>query len=57
MYGEHTCERCFRGAQSHPEDCGTQEERCSHFPALCCPGCPCGSFEAAHPELAGADDR
>lgn len=24
-----------------------------HYPPLCCPGCPCRSFETAHPESIG----
>lgn len=42
----HVCTVCFSLAENHPEegcDCGV-----SHFPALCCPGCDCGSYEEAH---------
>lgn len=46
----HICEVCFQPSHLHDEDCGTQEEPCHHWPALCCPGCGCQSFEAAHPE-------
>jgi hypothetical protein len=48
----HICGVCYQDAEVHPSDCGIDVERCYHFPALCCPVCPCGSAEEAHPELA-----
>lgn len=52
---KHVCGVCFTLSVDHEEDCGTQEDRCEHWPPLCCPGCDCGSFEEAHPELEGAN--
>jgi hypothetical protein len=46
----HPCGVCFLDFAVHPEQCEVIEgER--HWPPLCCPGCPCGSFEEAHPGL------
>lgn len=38
---EHICTVCHQPSHRH--------EECGHFPALCCEGCACGSFEEAHP--------
>lgn len=43
---EHICTVCFLPANDHDELC-VQCGR-GHFPALCCPGCDCESFEKAH---------
>jgi hypothetical protein len=50
FFGEHLCEWCFQPVSSHDEICGEPDPDCRHFPPLCCPGCPCGSFREAHPE-------
>lgn len=42
----HTCQECFQAAETHYEECAYG---CKHWPPLCCPGCPCGSFARAHP--------
>ncbi len=43
----HECGECYRPMTAHAErcDCGCGR---NFFPALCCPGCRCGSFEEAH---------
>lgn len=49
MDEEHICEVCNLPAGEHTEDCiivGCN----GHWPPLCCPGCPCESFEDVHPE-------
>lgn len=57
--GLHTCGSCGRDLADHNENCfeGTPDGESSHihFPALCCPGCDCGSFEEAHPDSPLAD--
>lgn len=46
---EHICEVCGLPGNRHGENsCG--EPGCYHWPALCCPECPCLSFVQAHPE-------
>jgi hypothetical protein len=48
----HWCTACSRPAETHPTAC--HEDGCAgHWPALCCPGCSCGSYEAAHPTTEG----
>ena len=49
---DHYCEVCFTSMFDHPERCfgWGDEEPHYHMTPLCCPGCPCGSFEEAHPE-------
>lgn len=51
MIEVHFCTVCINRASDHPEDC--TDRRCGqrHWPALCCPGCECRSFEDAHPDL------
>jgi len=43
---EHVCTVCYRASEAHPE----RSEDCDewHFPALCCVGCECRSWEQAH---------
>lgn len=43
----HRCTVCGSSSRRHPEqcDCGCGE---FFWPALCCEGCGCGSFEEAH---------
>ena len=50
----HTCEQCFMDSDDHSQECYEPEADCPqgrHWPALCCPGCPCHSYEDAHPML------
>lgn len=42
----HICIECGDSVEAHDEMCRVG---CRHFPALCCPGCPCLSFYEAHP--------
>ena len=49
----HYCTVCFRPVDAHDEHCDV-DDCCGHWPALCCPGCACESFEQAHPELTAA---
>ena len=66
---DHICTVCFQSMFHHPEECGAEacwvkdktgrEQALRHWPALCCPGCGCGSFEEAHgmrDPVAGAID-
>lgn len=49
---DHFCEVCFASMHDHLSRCyGRNDEEEAHFhaPALCCPGCPCGSYEEYHP--------
>lgn len=41
----HVCTVCIQVAVSHPSECDCGER---HWPALCCLGCDCRSYEAAH---------
>lgn len=43
----HYCTVCCRPLEAHREACDCGREL-SYFPALCCPGCDCGSWEEAH---------
>lgn len=49
----HSCGVCFMDSDVHLEECdGTPDQPLNvhqHWPALCCPGCRCESFEQAHP--------
>lgn len=50
----HVCEVCGSTMDAHSdfgdcEYCSTEEEPVRHYRALCCPGCPCGSWEQEHP--------
>lgn len=50
----HVCEVCGTTMDAHEsfrdcEYCSTDEQSITHFPATCCPGCPCGSWEEQHP--------
>ena len=42
----HVCTACFRDMTEHDELCSCGCGR--FFPALCCPGCACHSYEDAH---------
>jgi len=42
----HECGACFAPMNRHSEMCVFG---CFHWPALCCPGCDCESFQEAHP--------
>lgn len=45
----HYCTVCSRDSALHPAAC--LESACEgvpHWPALCCPGCECASYELAH---------
>lgn len=47
----HACGECGMDSVDHPAEC--YEPDCgigNHWPSLCCPGCPCLSFEEAHPK-------
>jgi hypothetical protein len=50
----HVCDACFRDADQHmSRDCDAYMEgpwECQSWPMHCCRGCPCGSFEQAHPD-------
>jgi hypothetical protein len=52
---EHICTVCHQPSHRHDEECNLG---CRHYPALCCQGCRCGSFDEAHREPAAptADD-
>lgn len=41
----HICTVCGQSLYDHPETC---ERGCFHWPAVCCEGCACGSFEEEH---------
>lgn len=41
----HVCDVCYYLDSEHPERC---ERGCQHFPAVCCRGCPCESWEEEH---------
>lgn len=46
----HICEVCSQDSAEHPDQCYEPGHIGDvHLPPLCCPGCPCGSFEDAHP--------
>lgn len=45
----HWCTACGDVMEDHPTRCYEGDYH-QHFPALCCPGCDCGSFEEAHSE-------
>ena len=47
----HWCEVCGFPANKHDERCWVGGEEHRHWPALCCPGCGCLSFEEAHPDV------
>lgn len=52
----HVCEVCGQDANEHPEACYDEahgrDVPARHWPAPCCPGCPCLSWEEAHlPDL------
>lgn len=45
----HYCENCSRPSEEHSQYC--HEMYCDakvHYPPLCCPECPCGSYAEAH---------
>lgn len=42
---EHICEACFQPSHQHDSRCGCGKR---HWPPLCCPKCPCGSYDEAH---------
>lgn len=45
----HRCGVCFQESGAHDEHCYRNPcEVGNHWPPLCCPGCPCASFEDAH---------
>lgn len=47
---KHICEVCSQPGHDHTEQCA-RDHACLHWPPLCCPGCPCRSFEDAHAYL------
>lgn len=48
----HVC-ICGRYDWEHDEVCYYGDGDHRHYPALCCPECPCDSFKEAHPEEFG----
>lgn len=49
----HVC-ICGQMDYDHREQCYYgEDDGHSHYPSLCCPECPCLSFEEAHPEEVG----
>jgi hypothetical protein len=48
---DHECSVCYQKVSQHDETCWANGVEHRHWPALCCPGCVCQSFEAAHSEL------
>lgn len=45
----HICLICLQEAGDHSWQCHDINcEQARHWPPLCCPGCPCESFEEAH---------
>ena len=54
----HICGICFQDSAEHDSRCYEQGcEGDTHWPALCCPGCPCRSYEEAHARPNSDDDR
>lgn len=48
--GEHECMECYRYVHEHEPRCFEPDgEAHEHHPPLCCLGCPCESYEEAHP--------
>lgn len=49
----HICGVCFQDSADHDVYC--YEEDCeeeTHWPPLCCPDCPCRSYDEAHKKQA-----
>lgn len=51
---DHICEVCFQSMFDHDEECWYG---CKHYPALCCKGCACQSFEEAYHSEACAEEE
>lgn len=61
-FGDHDCGVCYTNFLSHHERCydpshADEGMPVNHFPALCCPGCGCGSYERAHLTLTWTRER